>query len=224
MERDAFASLFSKQRTSAFESKQGGSPLASKPAAIAPGRRPTASQRGSSFVECPLCGNSVHSSLAQSHVERCCIHSAAVGVEGPVTQPKDTPQQEQSTPQDRPPASPCGISPLQGVNKIICSCTSGEGSGDCAGVPSQSSVCTAGAVDPAKRLHGCAKSHDVVSASQNRVDTRSHVTNGLVYYHIVVDSSVILYTRTHFLFGTYDLAWQQPMIRDDRWLHFSTDS
>lgn len=178
MERDAFASLFSKQRTPAFESKQGhlrGSPLASKSAAIAAGRRPTAPQGGSRFVECPVCGNSVHSSLAQSHVERCCISSGAV--EGTGTQPKDTPQ-EQSTRQERPPASPCGT--LQEVNKIICSCTSGEGSRDCAGLPSQSSVCTVGAVDPAKRLHGCAKSHDVVSASQIR-HTITRYTNILVY-------------------------------------------
>lgn len=76
MERNAFASLFS-QPQAASKKKQGFNSTRSKHVQSS-AKRPrsslspsAASPSGSRFVECPLCGKSVHSSLAQTHVERC---------------------------------------------------------------------------------------------------------------------------------------------------------
>ncbi|CAM9371077.1 unnamed protein product [Ectocarpus sp. 4 AP-2014] len=76
MERNAFASLFSHPQA-ASKKKQGFSSTRSKhvqSSAKRPRSSPSpsaASPSGSRFVECPLCAKSVHSSLAQTHVERC---------------------------------------------------------------------------------------------------------------------------------------------------------
>ncbi|CAM9710357.1 unnamed protein product [Hapterophycus canaliculatus] len=93
MEREAFASLFSQpQRGNKKKGKKASSTAsprkhvnsilersnkrprssaASPSSWSASAPPPSSSSGGSSFVECPLCEKSVHSLLAQSHVERC---------------------------------------------------------------------------------------------------------------------------------------------------------
>lgn len=67
---DAFALLLSSSKKHALSSsktsgKRPRSSSSSSPSAASP------ASQGSRFVECPLCGKSVHSSLAQAHVDRC---------------------------------------------------------------------------------------------------------------------------------------------------------
>lgn len=205
--RDAFASLLSKQQTSArMNSKQSrlrGSPLASKkPAATAAsGRRPGAPQEGSRFVQCPLCGKSVHSSLAQSHVEQCSTTSSAAA-EATSTQPKHTTQQGGMPPLQHSPAALCGgTTPLQGASKRIVPPSTGgvEDSGDCAAVAatvSQSpAVCSAtGAADRDTRLKVCANMasiHHAVGVDQNTTRNCS------------LSSSVVMLHYSYYPIDTY---------------------
>lgn len=93
MERDAFASLFSQPqpgnkkkskkasssprkhvnsllgRSNKRPRSSAASPSSSSSASLSAAA--ASSRTGSRFLECPLCEKSVHSSLAQSHVERC---------------------------------------------------------------------------------------------------------------------------------------------------------
>lgn len=84
MDRDAFAALFShsspkKQqgKSACFQNRGRGNAASSKKKQAITKKRPRSpataedSARKSRFIECPLCGTSVYSSLAQQHVDKC---------------------------------------------------------------------------------------------------------------------------------------------------------
>ncbi|CAM9503022.1 unnamed protein product, partial [Scytosiphon promiscuus] len=130
MERDAFASLFSQpqrgnndKKKSKRTSSQAASPRKHhvNSALSRSNKRPRSSAAspsslssaaassppaGSRFVECPLCGKSVHSSLAQSHVERCVGREDIDAV--PNEAVKSAPLLATTTAPSIPPSSPTG--------------------------------------------------------------------------------------------------------------------
>ena len=71
---DAFALLRASSSPGASKKKAKHAPsskTSGKRARSSSPLTPSSASQGSRFVECPLCGKSVHSSLAQAHVERC---------------------------------------------------------------------------------------------------------------------------------------------------------